>query len=496
LILRLVTRRPIVRATLVAVVTAALAFARPLRAEPPLPSDGRPSGAAAPAPTGLPALTGFESSVAARVDVILVGRARLVTLPAARGSTVTVKGTTVARVQVEKVLKGTAEPEFTLFVLGPRNTDDPRAPSAPYLDATARRVVLFLRSTPNGSGLSLETLFPADDLDGREKLAALERELEVFAIPDAGARRRRTLALLQTFIASEVPWTRTHGIRELETLSRRAPEAFDDVALARLDALRSGIPDRSERAFLAATLDRLDPDRTRRDRGASGAAAAPTEPIPGAGSALGADAAGGGAAPTQSPVESKAYRKAKARLEAAIDDETRTAALSEMARVAREAAAPDLLAAFASGTVATRERAAVLLADLGVASAWPRLREAFAVEREPVVREALLRAAGFLGEPTDVEFVRSAQGAPLLRGRCFALARLRTPAALAALAAEREAARAATPCDEATVALVDYLMGPAFEKTDPAIRLRAARPVEGGGGAAGPASGADAGMGR
>ena len=73
----------------------------------------------------------------------------------------------------------------------------------------------------------------------------------------------------------------------------------------------------------------------------------------------------------------------------------------------------------------------------------------------------------------------------MVRARCFALARIRTSAALAALAAERKAASDATTCDTATVTLIDYLASPAFEKTDPAIALRAAAK------AAGPASATD-----
>ncbi len=426
--------------------------------EPPCPLPVAPVDAKAPGSppvTGSGSLTGFEFRIVSASDVILVGTAKVV-------SSVTIKGTTVARVDVERVLKGQAEASFTLFVGGPRNTDDPKRPSTPYVGTTARRSVLFLRSTPNGSGLALDTLFSVDDLDGQEKLEVLEKELAVFALTDGAARKRDTLALLMSFVAGDRPWTRTHGIRELESLSRRAPDAFDDVSLDRLDTLRQGIRDRSERAVLSATLDRLDPDRARRTRGA--AVPAPTEPT-------------APLAPIDAPMlatETRAYLRMKKRFATATDDDTRTGALSEMARLAATSAAPDLVAAFADPATAVRERAAVLLADIGADAEWPTLRTAFDAEKEPSVREALLRASGFLGTAADVDWVlRVSVGTELRRARCFALARLRTPAALAALALEGETAGAATPPDTTTASLVEYLAGPAFPKSDPALRRRA-----------------------
>ena len=443
--------RSLASLTLVLTIAPPLALAEPPPA-PPIP---------APAPeANPPALTTFECRIVAVSDVIVVGTARLV-------GGVTIKGTTVARVDVEKVLKGTVERSFTLFVGGPRSTDDPRvrSPSTPYVDKTARRAVLFLRTTPNGSGLSLDTLLPIDDFAGQEKLGVLEQELAVFALPDPVERKRSTLALLVTFVAGDRPWTRTHGIREVESLSRRAPDAFDDASLARLDALRRGVADRSERAVLAATLDRLDPDRARRERGT--AMPAPTEAVTPTPSTDGPARA----------TETKAYRRAQRRFTTGTDDEARVSALSEMARVAALAAAPDLIEAFREPSGAVRERAAVLLADVGADADWPQLRAAFDTEKATAVREALVRAAGFVGTAADVAWVmRVAVGVELRRARCFALARLRTPEALAALAAEGDAAHSATPPDTAIATLVDYLAGPVFAKSDPALVRRAMAP--------------------
>jgi len=389
-------------------------------------------------------------------DVIVLGRAKLV-------GKITIKGTTVARVEVERVLKGTADRSFTVFVAGPRNTDDPREPSAPYVDETARRAVLFLRTTPNGSGLALDTLFFAEDHEGREKLEVLEQELAIAAVPDPGARGRKAAAHLLELVGAEKPWSRTHAVRELESLSRRTPDAFDDATLARLETVKRTLPGRSERAVLAATLDRLDPDHVRRDRGAD----APVAPRPGSSSESAS------AAPT-GPTDTPRYRRARARFVAAIDDESRAVALSELASVGAAATAPDLLDAFRTGTPLVRERAAVLLADLGVGAAWPALRTAYGTETEAVVREAIVRAAGYLGDASDVAWVTThATGAALRRARCFAYARIRTPEALIALRAEGETARCATPPDETVGVLVDYLAGPAFEKSDPARKLRA-----------------------
>lgn len=434
--------------------------AAPAAAEPPCPEPAPTPSPTPEAPSpAAPPTAGFASDVLSRSDVIVLGAARLV------GKS-TIKGTTVARVEVERVLKGTAERSFTVFVAGPRNTDDPRAPSAPYVDEKARRAVLFLRTTPNGSGLALDTLFPAEDFEGREKLEVLEQELALAALPDPAERGRRTAAHLLGLLGGEKPWSRTHAVRELEVLSRTSPDAFDDVTLARLETLKRTLATKSERAVLAATLDRLDPDRARRERGARAALAAPPE----------AAAEPPPDAPPVDPTDTPRYRRAKARLAAATDDERRAAALSELASIGRAAAAPDLLDAFRTGPPAVRERAAVLLGDLGVESAWPALRAAYDAEAEASVREALVRAAGYLGGPDDVAWIVShVRGDTLRRARCFAFARLRTSDAMGALRAEGEAARAATPPDEAVGALADYLAGPAFEKTDPALALRARR---------------------
>ncbi len=432
---------------------------RVARAEPPCPA---PAPAPRPEPAAkqpvVPPPTGFESSVLSTSDVIVLGTAKLV-------GKATVKGTTVARVEVERVLKGTAERSFTLFVVGFRNTDDATAPFAPYVDENAHRSVLFLRETPNGSGLALVTLFRAEDFEGREKLDVLEKELAIAALPDVPERGRRSVAWFLELVGGERPWSRTHGVRELDSLSRKAPASFDDLALARLDTVKRTMPGRSERAVLAATLDRLDPDGARRERGAKAALASPAEGARGDEPSAPTDLTG-----------TPRYRRAKARLASATDDAGRAASLSDLASIGGEAAAPDLLDAFRTGAPLVRERAAVLLGDLGVESAWTTLRLAYEAEAEATVREAIVRAAGYLGGASDVVWVSThATGDALRRARCFAYARIRTPAALLALASEAEAARSATPPDEATGTLVDYLSGPAFAKTDPALKLRARR---------------------
>ena len=255
-------------------------------------------------------------------------------------------------------------------------------------------------------------------------------------------------------------------MRELEVLSRRSATTFDDAALARLDTMRRGLSGRSERAVLAAVLDRLDPDRSRRERGTvQGQPASDGSPAVDQRTA----------APPTDPTETAAYRRARGRYASASDDDARVAALSDLARIGRLAAAPDLLLGFGATSPAARERAAVLLSDLGAVATWPTLRAAFEAEREQAVREAIVRAAGYLGGADDVAWVTTnATGPAWVRARCFAYARIRTPAALLVLATEGERARAATPPDAAIAALVDHLAGPVFEKTDPALLRRLA----------------------
>ena len=142
------------------------------------------------------------------------------------------------------------------------------------------------------------------------------------------------------------------------------------------------------------------------------------------------------------------------------------------------ASAPDLLEAFATGVGrGARARRGAARRRRRRRRAGRRCAPAFEAETEAAVREAIVRAAGFLGSADGrrvgarrVARDGAAPGA-LLR------ARARTHAGSAWPRSPRRARppRAATPSDAAIAALVDYLAGAAFEKTDPAIRGRAAR---------------------
>lgn len=181
-------------------------------------------------------------------------------------------------------------------------------------------------------------------------------------------------------------------------------------------------------------------------------------------------------APPAAPVPPKAtglsaeYLRARRRIAELKDTDARLAGLSELASLGKAGAGPDLLAAFGAADPALRERAAVLLGDVGAVDAWPALRGAFETEKTPEVREALVRAAGMLGDARTVPWVVARlEDAPLTTSALMALARLRTPAALAVLADRQQAALTASPPDEASARLLSYLRSPAFEAAERAV---------------------------
>lgn len=174
--------------------------------------------------------------------------------------------------------------------------------------------------------------------------------------------------------------------------------------------------------------------------------------------------------PPHGPGLSAEYLRARRRIGEVTDTEGRLAGMSELAALGKAGAGPDLLAAFRADDPTLRERAAVLLGDVGATEAWPTLREAFGTERSPEVREALVRAAGLLGDARTVPWVVARlEEAPLRTSALMALARLRTPAALGILADRQQEALSASPPDEATARLLSYLRSPAFEAAEKAV---------------------------
>jgi hypothetical protein len=388
----------------------------------------------------------------------------------------------VARVSVEKTLWGSVEgTELTVFIGGTRNTADPRRPSEDFLGGQREgRFVLFLARSPRGSGYGVESVVPAEGDEGREKSEVLERELAIQALSDDDARARRMLDLLLRLLDAPGVWSRQHAARELDLLSLARPDLFTASVRTEVRAHRRRTFDEASRTRLDRVLDRAEgPDAvpvpaTPPSGAPAGPAvppaarplppapppptpAAPSAPAPVTGSAPQAP-------PTGAPAADPEVARLRRQLAGPLDPDARRDLLSELARRARGGAEPDLLAAFeSSAEPLVRERAAVLLGDVGARASLPRLLARFATETDTAVREAVVRAVGLLGDDSVVPWLAARLGDPaLVRAAAFALARVRTGAALDQLEGLRVRSLRSTPPDEATAALVVYLRSAAF----------------------------------
>ncbi len=416
-------------------------------------STGRPLGAdeppTAPAAPG-EARTTLESGVLARSDAVVVGSARVLRRGVGAAPT-------LVRVAVEKVLRGKTESEETLFLsgdllnAGSGKGGSGKAPAEPLAEGEARRYALFLARSPAGSGFRLVSLFGVEDSEGREKLAVLEQEIPLAAISDPAERARRTVEHLLALLAEDpitgtvATWSRWHAARELTVLARTAPGAVGGPAPRAIERVAAKASDPRLRDALGAILDHADPGRAGR--------ATP----------LGAEAPAGGIA-----AEIEALRR---RAREAPTARERVDALTALFQAGKRAAADDLLAATADPEPEVRERAAVLVGDAGDPASIPAVAKAFAAEPDPVVRDALVRAIGLLGDDAVVPWLadratEAAADAARLRPVLFALARVRSPAALEALERVRTQAGSVPGADRVTERLVDYLRSPAFEEAE------------------------------
>jgi hypothetical protein len=407
---------------------------------PVLADESTPAAAARGAP-----LTSLEAGPLSRADRVVAGRARMLAAPARASYG-------VASVVVERVLVGpeaAAGERLTVFVRGPHNTADPKQPFAPYIEAGVEaRYVLFLVTTRAGGGFVLDSAFALDGPEGDEKLSVLATEVALARLPDRAERAKRTLGHLLDLAGGDAPWSRSHAARELNVLAKAAAEVFTDAVAREIEALRRRSRDATVRGFLATALAATGREPSTEGEGAAGLGETPAPrpaPVP----------ASSGTTP-----EAFALRR---RLAEAKDAASRCEALSALAVAAKAGASPDLEAALADADPAVRERAAVLLGDVGARDAWPRLRARLAGEAELVVRVAIVRAAGLLGDDSDVAWVVARGSEPGLRPpAAMALARLRTAEALETLAAwRRQALEAAVP-DVEFARQLQYLREPAF----------------------------------
>jgi hypothetical protein len=350
----------------------------------------------------------------------------------------------VARLEVERALRGSAEAAPTVFLAGPSSRADLRLRGR-LENEVGRRSVFFLSRTGRGSGWVIDALFSAEGTAGSEKAAVLEREIAIEDVADPAERRRESVSLYLDVLARGGAWGRSHASRHLLALAADGSEAFPDTAPGEVSAALARAVDPRARAALEGVLLRI------------------------------ADGQGTGPRPRQAPdaeTRRRHWREAEG-------DDARLVALTAYARAAGPSAREELSAAAEDSSPRVRERAAVLLGDLRAKEALPRLLERYPIEADAAVREAVVRAVGLAGDEASVPWViERSREEPTRRAALYALARIGGEAAGERLAAMREEALSSSPPDRATAALADYVRGPAFRDAERAAG-RDVRPLAG-----------------
>jgi HEAT repeat protein len=385
------------------------------------------------APVAGPPMTRMAAGVLARSALVAVGRVE-------HSSTVREgRGVQIATIRIERTLKGEAPERITVIAGGPRPTNDPRAPAVPYLEDDAERpFVFFLMRRDAGESWHLETAFPADGTLGREKIAALERHIALASIPARDARARATLDFLLEAQTAEGTWTRVHAARELNHLVRVEGELFDGRVKAEIQkaAAKARVP--AQRTWLARVLDALH---------CVTPASEPAEVAPPDVLAL------------------------RGRLAAAEDEEERAAVLTEVLERGGERGLAVVFLVLPEQTPALRGRVLEMLTEGGWRRALPAIRGLYAGESDPQVQRQIVGSVGRLGSADEVAWLEGrTRNLRVQRAALFALARIRTPEAMAALRRVRERAAVSPYGDKDVTALVDYLLGPAFEEVEAEAR--------------------------
>ena len=310
-------------------------------------------------------------------------------------------------------------------------------PSAPYLseDARGHRFVFFLHPAQGGVAWRMETLFDAQGRVGEEKLASLEKVVALLEIADGDERAARTLEWLLEAQRAKGTWTRVNAARELNHLLEVRRDLFDAEVASRIRRLASRGSAPAQRTWLV----RLLKDLGALPPGAPGVVAEPERP--------------------------DALEQALTDVEGA---DARIRILEEHLHQGGPLAAGALLARIRREEAPVRAWIIGTFAEGGYATTLPTVRGLYAYESDADVRRAIVHATGRLGGDEDVTWLEERTLSPTVqREALFALARIRTERALAALARVR-----ARPSDGSVSgdipALVDYLRSSAFVEVEAA----------------------------
>ncbi len=363
-----------------------------------------------------------------------------------------VRGMAIAHVAVERWLRGVfAAPTITVMVGGPRAGLEAKRPSLPLLERrTGVTYVLFLVQREEGEAFTLENRQVIEGLEGLERVRAVEAQVELAAIPDVELRARGVLQHFLAALESRGAWTRANAARELNHLALVRPEVFSESARARITRAAEGPASPTVRSWLSTLARRLDalpaPAQGSRPTATFGTPQ-PTLLAP----PLAPAAAPTGGAPI--PDAEQTLTRLDTQLEESGAEAPRVA-LQLLRRLAE-----------------IRQRVFVIdwLAAAGHAEALGGLRAFYAQEEEPDVRAAVIRAHGLLGGEADVPWLRERLGnARLVETALLSLARIRTPAARAALEAFRVQRLGGGEEDQELARKVEHLLSPAFEEAESA----------------------------
>lgn len=295
------------------------------------------------------------------------------------------------------------------------------------LPRAGQQGIFFLRTRRGSSSHVLVEVSPLEDKDGAARLEALRHYVRIEDIADRGERVTALLTYLRSALGSGSRWTRDNAVREYAAFAQREAHS-----LSAEDA----------RALMSARSRVRDPDiSSLLDRALSAVPATPRAPV------RRDDSATRAAAGAPVAVYVRRYREAQddpdARRAAVADASALGAnarplfeiALADAHPAVRAEATVAVMAAMGLGTEARAEGAGEASADRKAIALL--LQERLTEEPETRVRAYVIRALGRLHVDDAVASLTALAGqdGELGREACFALARIRTPRALEALAA-------------------------------------------------------------
>ena len=307
------------------------------------------------------------------------------------------------------------------------------------------RALFLLRLLPSGSYEAVQ-VSGLDDDDGPARLAAFRRYLEIESLRDPEARREALLVYLRRSVAAEKGWTRANALREYEAFSDAFRGALGPDDAAVLSRIAASERNAELRRLAQTTLDRVPGDAASRAATTTSSA---------------------GDAPAASAVDLTAFETRFADRRGGPGP--RRQALSDAAQAHGALAAPLVGTALDDEDPAVRAAAATIAGDAGMTSLGGRLVERLRAEESPAVRRNLVVALGHVRCDEAVPILGSyaGEGAALSREAAFALARIRTPAAM-----ERLRRLAADEADAERAELARFLLTEDFVRQERALGAR------------------------